>query len=450
MKHTIPNNERIDYIAQNMSAYEQDFIDDLSALLSVPSVNGPATEIAPYGVETAKALDCFIEIAKKLGFETHNYDYHAGHAEFGSGDKMIAVLCHLDVVPAGEGWKSNPFEPRIKDGHLYARGVADDKGPAMMVLYAMKALKDSGYEPPCRIRLIVGLNEESGFGCMKHYRKIGGEMPVSGFTADAEFPAVFAEKGIIRIPFHKTRNLTDSKIQIHQLKGGEAVNMVPQACRYILRKDGELLSEIEVEGMASHASRPELGENAIVKALREIANEYPDLDDDLLNLSNAYFNEHIDGKDFGIAAEDESGALTLNLGLIDVTAEKIDLTFDIRYPITQDGEEIIKVLKEKMAKFGFEAGDYRNEEPLNLGKDSLLVNTVMNVYNNAMGSNDQAVAMGGGTYARAVPNILAFGAVFPGTPDCMHQVDENASINHMLAASYIYKETLKALAENER
>lgn len=448
-KERIPNEDRIEELAEKMKDYHSEFSKDLQEILSIASVKDLATEKAPYGQGTADALDEFIRIADKMGFKTKNLDYRAGYAEFGEGDQMIAALCHLDVVPADEGWESPPFEPRLINGKLYARGVADDKGPTMAVLYAMKALKDDGYEPPCRIRLIVGLDEENGFSCMDHYRQVE-ELPLAGFTADATFPAVFAEKGILRINFQKERQLQDEGIEIKSLKGGEAVNMVPQVCRYILQKDGEFLEEVKVEGKASHASRPELGDNAIVKALQKIKADYPEWDDVLSDLSQKYFNSHIYGDDFGIAGSDESGALTLNIALIEVSPDKIDLTFDIRYPITKSGSEIAAILDKKMQDLAFDSCQYKDEAPLDLGKESGLVTTVMDVYNTAMGSNDEAVAMGGGTYARAIPNILAFGAVFPGTPDCMHQVDEHASLKHLYAASYIYKETLRALAEKQR
>lgn len=445
----IPNEDRIEELAEKIEEYQADFLKDLKTLVSVPSVKGIPSERAPFGKDTADALDEFIKIADSMGFKTKNLDYRAGYAEFGEGHDMIAALCHLDVVPADEGWESPPFEPRLIGDKLYARGVADNKGPAIAVLYAIKALKDEGYEPPCRIRLIVGLDEESGFSCMKHYRQVE-ELPVSGFTADASFPAVFAEKGILRIHFQQERSLEGKGIEIKSLQGGEAINMVPSVCRYIVQKDGKFLKEVEAQGKAGHASNPKLGDNAIVKALRQIKEEYPEWDDVLSELSEKYFNNHIYGEDYGIASSDESGDLTLNIGLIDVSPDKIDLTFDIRYPITKSGSTIAKVLDEKMQELGFEPCDYDDEIPLDLGENSDLVVTVMEVYNKAMQTNDKAVAMGGGTYARAIPNILAFGAVFPGTPDSMHQVDEHSNIKHLYAASYIYKETLRALAENQR
>ncbi len=450
MSKKIKDQKKINEVAMNMAAYKDKYIEDLFALLAIPSVRAEATARAPYGEGTADALDKFIEIAERMGFRTKNLDYHVGYAEFGEGDQMIGVLCHLDVVPADEGWAHDPFKPRMEDNVIFARGVADDKGPAMAVLYAMKALKDDGYVPPCRIRLIVGLNEESGFGCINHYHQVKEEIPVAGFTADARFPGVFAEKGIVHATYRMARTLKGEGLELYSLTGGEAANMVPQTAQYFLQKDCVKSAKFIVEGKSSHASRPNLGENAIVKALHEIIAQNPDWQDPLRDLTEQYFNEHINGKDFGIDCRDESGELTLNLGVIEVTPETAAITFDIRYPVSQDGNDLIRKLSDRLAVFGFSCDDCSIVPPLDLGKNSLLMNTVMNVYNQAMGTSDEAVAMGGGTYAKEMPNITAFGAVFPGTPDCMHQVDEHAIIDDLLAASYIYKETLRALAENQR
>ncbi|NLJ70443.1 MAG: M20 family metallopeptidase [Clostridiaceae bacterium] len=449
VEETRVTQEKIVELSTKMDAYKSDFLKDLKDILAVPSVKGPATETAPYGESTAEALSVFLKQAERMGFHVKNLDNKAGYIEFGSGEKMIAALVHLDVVPAGEGWQHSPFKARLADGKLYARGVADDKGPAIATLYAMKALVDEGYEPPCRIRLIVGLDEESGFGCMKHYKEVE-EIPVAGFVPDGSFPAVFAEKGILSITYQMERQNLDAGVQLLNMQGGEAANMVPQVCRYTLQINSDEQSSFEVEGKAAHASKPELGTNAIVEALHKIISDYSDWQDPLADFTKKYLNEHIYADDFGLACADDSGVLTLNVGKIEVSESTVTLTIDIRYPVTKSGTTISEILDDKLAEFGFVRKTYSDSPPLNLGKDSQLITTAMKVYNEAMDSDEEAVAMGGGTYARVMPNLFAFGAVFPGTPDVMHQVDEHVELDHLYAASYIYKQTLKALAENER
>lgn len=155
-----------------------------------------------------------------MGFETRNYDNYVGEVLFGEGEPF-AILAHLDVVPAGSGWTHAPFGGEIENGKLYGRGAMDDKGPAVVCLYALKALKDEGFQPRKTIKLIVGCNEECGWGCIDHYKQCA-EMPKVGFTPDADFPVIYAEKGILHVKFYfpwKTQPFT-------ALYGGKGVNMV--------------------------------------------------------------------------------------------------------------------------------------------------------------------------------------------------------------------------------
>lgn len=82
-----------------------------------------------------------------MGFQTRDVDGHCGWCEYGEGEEMVAVLCHLDVVPAGDGWHYPPYDCTWAEGRIYGRGVIDDKGPAAAALYALKAVRDSG--APC-------------------------------------------------------------------------------------------------------------------------------------------------------------------------------------------------------------------------------------------------------------------------------------------------------------
>ena len=88
---------------------------------------------------------CFAEaltLCRELGFETTDMDRYIGWCEIGTGDEMVAVLGHLDVVPEGEGWHHPPYAAEIEDGRLYGRGAIDDKGPVVASLFALKAIRD--------------------------------------------------------------------------------------------------------------------------------------------------------------------------------------------------------------------------------------------------------------------------------------------------------------------
>ena len=142
--------------------YENAFIDDLAKLVSIPSVCTTATGEYPFGEQSAKALNWILKRAEEMGFEVANVDNYAGHAEFGIGEHMSAVLAHVDVVPAGDGWDSDPFTLTRKGDLLFGRGVLDDKGAALMALYCLKALKDADVIPKRRLRVIFGAGEEVG------------------------------------------------------------------------------------------------------------------------------------------------------------------------------------------------------------------------------------------------------------------------------------------------
>ena len=154
--------------------YKKDFLEDLFTLLRIDSVrdDDAATEEYPVGPGPVEALNAFLEIGKRDGFETENFDNWAGHIEYGEGEELLGVLGHVDVVPVGTGWETDPFEPVIKDDRIYARGSSDDKGPTVAAYYALKMIRDLELPVSKRIRVIIGTDEESGWGCMDHYLKV--------------------------------------------------------------------------------------------------------------------------------------------------------------------------------------------------------------------------------------------------------------------------------------
>ena len=155
-----PDKERISALAEEFSKDREHFLDDLSRLCAVPSVDGTPEDGAPFGRELKRVLEVFLDIAISMGFKTVNVGKVAGYAEIGEGDEMVAAVCHLTSY-LRSGWNSDPFKLLIEGDKVTARGVNDNKGPCLATLYAMKALKDDAdFSPTRRIRLIVGLNEE--------------------------------------------------------------------------------------------------------------------------------------------------------------------------------------------------------------------------------------------------------------------------------------------------
>ncbi|MBQ9730020.1 MAG: Sapep family Mn(2+)-dependent dipeptidase, partial [Clostridia bacterium] len=222
-----------------MDLFFNDTVNAVSKFIRYESTLGPAEENAPFGKGTADCLNAFLGLAEEMGFETHNYGGYAGEVIFGSGEEF-AILAHLDVVPAGSGWKYPPFSGVINDDlssggvsgeKIWGRGAMDDKGPAVCCLYALYALKQSGFIPKRKIKFILGCNEESGWACIDHYKKVA-HMPEEGFTPDANFPAIYAEKGIL----HVTAFFPIENPPFTAIKGGERVNMVCDGVVATLKK----------------------------------------------------------------------------------------------------------------------------------------------------------------------------------------------------------------------
>ena len=171
---------------------KEQFISDLQGLLRIKSVRfdcGPETEKAPLGQGIYDAIEYMLELGRRFGFRTKNVDGYCGWIEMGEGDRMVGIIAHVDTVPVeSEGWIAPPFDGTVIDGRIYGRGTSDDKGPAMVALYAMKAVADSGVKLDKRVRLILGGDEEAGeWSCMKRYRQTE-ELPSCAFTPDAEYP----------------------------------------------------------------------------------------------------------------------------------------------------------------------------------------------------------------------------------------------------------------------
>ncbi len=429
-------------LAEEFESERSNFLRDLALLCSIPSVDGKPEEDAPFGREAKRALVTFLDMADRMGFHAVNVDNYAGYAEMGDGDDMVAVVCHLDVVPVGSGWDADPFTMSIEDDMVTARGVMDDKGPCVAALYAMKSLlEDETFVPSKRIRLIVGTNEEKGSACMAHYREIE-EIPVAGFTADAQFPAIYAEKGNATIELVQKREQDDA---IQQASAGEAHNMVPGRCTVRL-KDAETVT---YDGTIAHASTPENGVNAISAAMEALAVQMKEAGerDRFVEFFNQLIGWELDGASLGLAFEDETGETTVNAGLLTIDDDQAVLSLNVRYPVSLDFDYVMKSLIELLEPYGVTATLLDDMPPLLIPKDSILIQTLMNVYNHATGTTGEALAIGGGTYARALPNICGFGPVFPGDPEVAHQANEWASVDKLLAGATIYREALRQLAD---
>ena len=416
----------------------------------------------PFGEECKKVLEYVLDLGERLGFRTKNIDGYCGYIEFGEGEEMVGIIGHLDVVPANfeDGWKSNPFIPEIRDGKLYGRGAIDDKGPVIASLYAMKAVQEK-MKVNKRIRLILGLNEEKNWKCINYYKQ-NEEAPTIGFSPDADFPCIYAEKGIITVKLEHEFGIENCEI-LEVSTGDNAINVVPKYCMMRLKLNNpediekfENHDDVHVEkiskdtvklvayGKASHAAFPAMGENAIVKLLRYLKNNwYIDRLEE-----NGVFD--IEAPRFlgGPLTTDESGVLTSNIARMKYENGRLKLYTNLRVPVNTNFDEIKKYCEELKEKIpGLEYSMDNANAKLYIDKNSYLVKTLTNIFNEETGLNEEPVAIGGGTYARAFKNCVSFGMNMPKDPDMCHQVDEFVDIDKLILGSKIYARAMYELAK---
>lgn len=459
---------------QLVESYREEMVATTSRLIAYPSVyEEPVSEAAPYGRAINEALEAVLEIAAGMGFETKNYQGHVGTVDWGSEGKQIGILSHIDVVPVGDGWTFPPFEGTVHQGKLYGRGAVDDKGPMVAALYAMKAVRDSGLPVKNHVRHIIGADEESGMRCLNYYLQ-KEKQPWGGFSPDAEFPVIHAEKGILRFELKDCWKDEDNKpgIRIIAIKGGLKLNTVPpQAVAYLVAdSEGKeliehLLTEMNLEeeislheedkkiiltaqGQSAHSSTPWNGKNAIntlinfLAALPLAAGGQAGFVQKMRHL----FADGYRGEALGVCCEDKlSGILTLSLGLIEVGAEKGSASVEIRYPIHASREVILKTLNVACQEEGLALNILQDKAHLYLPVKDPLVQTLHSVYCAVTGRSEEPVVIGGGTYCRAMENFAAYGPLFPGQRELAHEADEYIGVDDLVLAGKIYAQALYTL-----
>lgn len=432
------------------SGIQAQMIQTVKQLIRIPSVKAEGTEGMPFGKGVADCLEYALKLCESFGFRTKNCNGYAGYAEAGEGDEMLGILTHLDVVPAGNDWTYPPFGGEIHDGKLYGRGAIDDKGPAVAAIYALKSVLDSGAALKKRVRLIFGTDEESDWEDMKYYTE-HEEHPTCGFTPDADFPVIYGEMGILQFDLVSDG---DSEIKGNFIRGGEASNVVPDRCRAVMALKAGGTEEIEEKGISAHASTPEAGENAISKVMERLyeIKAGGELDcSEVMNRLIDFYHDKIGfclhGEKINCDLQDEpTGRLTFNAGVIDASDGKVSLSIDMRCPVSYSKEEILPRLEKEAGEYGFSIENIYYLEPVFLDKNSDFIKKLLKVYGDATGDCREPLTMGGGTYARAMPNIVAFGPLFPGREAMEHRKDEFIFLDDLFQIVEIYAEAIKALA----
>lgn len=455
-----------------------DLLNDTKQLLQIKSVldEKNAAPEAPLGPGVKRALSFMLELGKQDGFTVKNVDHLAGHIEFGEGEELVGILCHVDVVPEGDGWSVDPYKAVIQDGKLIARGALDDKGPTMAAYYAMKIVKELDLPLQKRVRIIIGTDEESEWRCVEHYFK-KEEMPTIGFAPDADFPIIYAEKGIadLEIRQQPLKKAPLNGLIVHSFSAGRRKNMVPDMATAVLTisdhqmeevierfvtfaKDNQLPHQhdvtegqliLKVKGISAHGMEPENGKNAGIYLADFLTSLHVDEQAaHFLSFVTNYFKDDSRGRKLGVAYADEiTGELTVNVGEITYHHKSGGyLGLSVRYPVTNQTTKMRDTLIKVLEKERMELTQFSNSKPHYVDKDNELVRTLQTVYEEQTGEKAELLSIGGGTYARSLTSGVAFGPLFPGRPDIAHQKDEYMYIEDLLKAAAIYAQAIYELA----
>lgn len=458
-----------EYIEDNFDNIVKDVIE----IIKIKTVKDEAKRDAPFGENLKYGLEKTLEIGKRLGFRTKNLDNYVGYVEIGESEEYIAILGHIDVVPEGDRskWSVDPYGGEIVNNCLVARGAIDNKGPIVSSLYSLKAILEENPNFNKRVRVIFGTNEESGDEDMKYYL-VHEKAPKYAFTPDGRFPVIFSEKGIYTFSFREKINWENTDVL--SIEAGTRSNVVPEVakvsvkkqlenrikgslekiqtlskCSFEIKKEEDRI-DIIVNGKAAHASSPERGINSIL-GMYLFLNEILEDKDAFKNFARFIaekVGETTDGKFLGIASKnDETGDLTISAGITKKIDEYISVKFNIRYPISTKEKILDETLREKAEESGVIFYKENHNPPLYFPKDSILVKTLQDTYREITGRDEGPAALGGGTYAKLMPNTVAFGPnyrEFKGNP---HSFDECMDLDMLKIGIEIYAKSILRLSE---
>ena len=467
-------NQKIDEL---IDSWKDEMYGTLKGWVAINSVRGEAQDGAPFGPEPRRALDLALSDAEGMGFAVRNVDGYAGDVTLNEGgEAVMGILAHLDIVPAGDGWTHDPFDCYMKDGRVYGRGTQDDKGPAVAALYAMRAVREAGVPLRDTVRLILGTDEESGSGCLRHYK---AKMPTPdyGFSPDADYPLINIEKGGISIEIGAvSEGEAGALIPVYAMHAGQRTNIVPgtayaevgtenvsvdqmkQTLSDLPAEDkpyrievtdlGGGRARIEAFGVQAHASLPHLGLNSIgllMKALKRLGaggGIRP-----AVEAVAEKFGTEGDGLSAGIKTDDaECGPLTCNMGLLRFDGRNMKIVLDIRWPLATNAQTMLGQMAVALTRtpLSIKCNGYRGVHYVS--PEHKVVKGLLEVYHDVSGLPAYPIAIGGGTYSRLMPNTVAYGICFPGDVDTCHMPDEYVDWEKFILSCKIFAHAIERLA----
>lgn len=440
-----PDSSLMQEIDQWIEKNKEAFVKDLDRLVAVPSISVHGDDTYPYGKECGRVLDEMTALAAGYGFQVKNHEYHCGSLLVkGTGDspRRIGIYAHLDVVPLGEGWHNPPLKCTQKDGFLIGRGVGDNKGPGICALYALRYLKEHGIELKNDVLVYYGLSEETGMQDIEYFCRTQ-QVPDFNLVADTNFPVCYGEKGLMRADIE--RKIEGNLVSFH---GGSVVNVIPPKAEAVISgvsleaareklgdiegisvdRDGESV-KVTALGISRHAAFPEGSVNAIQELSKALAGS------GLLTGSAAHgvkavaaMTSDYYGESCGIPFEDkESGRLTCVGSVIHAQDGMMKVSFDTRYPVTVDGDEVVDGFKKRAESLGFAVSVGELSTPAYVPLDNPYIPVLSEICDCVQGKHYEPYTMGGGTYSRHLPCAIGFG---PGVPDAPNPFENGHGQGH--------------------
>ena len=441
---------------------------DIAALVKINSVRSDPLPGMPFGQGPADALAAMLKMAADRGFIVKHFDNYAGTINLHDGETPLGILAHLDIVAAGDGWDTPPFEVTEKDGKIYGRGTADDKGPAIAALYALCAAREIAPDMK-NVRIILGTDEESGSSDIAYYFKKEAPPP-NVFTPDSDFPVINVEKGRFCPVFVSEWEASNALPRVIELSAEKVHNIVPVEARCIIEgadaaevekaatavtadtgitfkleeSDGKL--KITARGVSAHAARPFNGNNSLTGLLTLLVG-LP-LADCGSTKAIKHFNKlfpHGDtaGKTIGFACSDElSGDLTLNLSILNINETGLRGKFDCRSPVAADQQKLLVTLTAAYAEGGITIEQDGLVAPHVVPEDSEFVKTLLSVYEQYTGNKGECLSIGGATYAHGIPGGVAYGCAMPGVDNRMHGANEFAVVEDLILSAKIFTQVI--------
>ncbi len=448
-----------------VEAHEEEMVEDVLRLVRIPSVAQPSPDpAAPFGPACAQALDEGLALCRRYGFQTRDITHRCGVALWpGRQPEMLGIFNHLDVVPAGDGWDTPPFEPVVKDGYIVGRGAGDNKGPAVAALYALRCLRELGAEPSHTIQLYLGCSEETGMADITYYLEHTSQ-PVFSLVPDVSFPVCCGEKGIL------TANLVCdiSGSNLLGFTGGVTSNAIPdRACALLRGLDpvavralaetapGITASEegqnmrITAVGIAGHAAFPEGTESAIQKLAAFLTEHHlatGPAAQAMAFLASAFADAYGAGLDIDFR-DDISGRTTHAGGMVRLEQGRLVQNINVRYAILADQEQLLARLHRRCAAGGFTVENLHNDPPCYTPPDHPVISALLRTYTDVYGNEARPYVMGGGTYARKLKNAVGYG---PGMAEPSpygggHQPNEGMRIGLLAKMTEIYANAILAI-----